>query len=201
MIAFIRGIVDEVGTDYVVLDVDGVGYLVYSNTAALSQLDNGKTAKLLTALVVREDAMTLYGFLTQREKHLFERLQTVSGVGPKLAMAILSHLSAQQLSLALAQGDTAMLRRVPGVGNKTAQRLILELKEQMSKEQLSPSAAGASVSAAPSTFNAATEAVQALITLGYTSGEATTAIESVMGAGDRVEDLVMAALKKVDAKS
>lgn len=196
MIAFIRGIVEEIGIDYAVLDAQGVGYLVYTNTAALSQLESGKSAKLLTVLSVREDAMTLYGFLTEREKHLFERLQTVTGVGPKLAMTVLSHLNAQQLSLALATGDAAALRRVPGVGNKTAQRLVLELKEQMGKDELAPAA----VQGGPAAFNAAAEAVQALVTLGYTSSEAAQAVESVKGAGERVEELVMAALKKIDVR-
>lgn len=196
MIAFVCGTVEEIGLDYAVLDVGGVGYLVYTNTAALSQLECGKTAKLLTVFTVREDAMTLYGFLTVREKHLFERLQTVTGVGPKLAMTVLSHLNPQQLSLALATGDAAALRRVPGVGNKTAQRMVLELKEQMGKDELAPAVTGGASS--PAAFNAVSEAVQALISLGYTGTEAALAVESVRDAGERVEELVMAALKKMD---
>lgn len=131
MIAFVRGPVAAIGLDSCVIEVGGVGLQVYCHPGTLATLRPGQEFKLATSMVVREDSLTLYGFAEADEKELFELLQTASGVGPKLAQAALAVLSPDQLRQAVAAEDLAMLVKIPGVGKKVAQRLVLELKDKI----------------------------------------------------------------------
>ncbi|NNG34744.1 Holliday junction branch migration DNA helicase RuvB [Nakamurella sp. DB0629] len=131
MIAALRGSVQTIALDHLVLDVGGVGYAVRATPATLGALTAGETVTLATTLVVREDSMTLYGFADRPAKELFELVQSVSGVGPKIALALLAVFDPDELSAALAAGDTAMLTRAPGIGKKGAERLVLELKDKV----------------------------------------------------------------------
>lgn len=131
MISFISGSVRAIHIDYVVVEVSGVGLKVLVNTTTSSNVTLGMHLHLFTTLVVREDSLTLFGFLSDEERTLFELVQTVSGIGPKVALSILGSLSPHELSRAIATEDISTIEQVPGIGRKGAQRMILELKGKL----------------------------------------------------------------------
>ena len=194
MFAHIEGIVAEKNTDSIVIDVHGVGYLLYVSGATLSVAPAvGEKMKLYCVLNVREDAMELYGFYSREEKKMYERLKGVTGIGSKTALQILSALSVRDLSIALVSGDANALTRVPGIGKKTAQRLVLELKDKVDDEQLTGSAAAVAPAAAAAGPEA--EAIAALMALGYSSAEASKAVAKAAGQTQDVNQLIFLALK------
>ena len=130
MISSVRGQVLSVSLDHVVIEVGGVGLAVRTTPATLAGLRRGEQARLATTLVVREDSLTLFGFASDEAKELFELVQSVSGVGPKIALALLAVLDPEQLRRALSSGDTVTLTRAPGIGKKGAERLVLELRDK-----------------------------------------------------------------------
>jgi len=132
MIASVNGLVRAIHTDRVVVEVGGVGLSILTTAATTANLTIGSPVYLFTSMVVREDSLTLFGFLDDEERSLFELVQTVSGIGPKVALSIVSALSPSQLALAVSQEDIAAIEKVPGIGRKGAQRLILELKGKLS---------------------------------------------------------------------
>ncbi len=173
MIDFVRGTVVELGPDGVVVSVGGVGLRLLVPPASLSRLPRaGQEATLHTYLQVREDALTLYGFVTREERDLFARLLTVSGVGPKLALGALSALPAERLAAVIAAGDVETLARVPGIGRKTAQRMVLDLKGKLAAPATAPGSVGA-----PSGVLAV--AAEALRSLGYTQAEIAAALATL----------------------
>ncbi len=178
MIAFVRGTVAAVAPDTAVVDVGGVGVEVQCTPATLSGLRVGETATLPTVLVVREDSLTLYGFADTDERTLFELLQTASGVGPRLAQAMLAVHSPNALRLAFANGDEKALTQVPGIGRKGAQRLLLELRDRLGAPTggaITETRGGRGVEAEP--WRARLHA--ALTGLGWSSREADTAVAAV----------------------
>jgi Holliday junction DNA helicase RuvA len=182
MIAFVRGEVIARGNDHVVVDVRGVGYKVF-----VPRHPSGTTVELHTHHVVREDAQQLYGFDTREELALFEMLITVSGVGPRAALALLSVSSPAQLASAIASGDAAALSRAPGVGKKTAERLIVDLKGKIQR---------GGIEREPTGVPTDDEAAAALQALGYTPAEALSALRGVPPAGTgTTEERVTAALR------
>ena len=195
MYAFLKGTVADKGQNELVLDVQDVGYLLFVSMTTLQETPPvGKTMKLFTYLSVREDAMELFGFATREEKAMFLKLLSVSGVGTKLALAILSAMPLRDLSLAIVTGDAATLSRAPGVGKKTAQRIALELKEKVTESEFeSVPASGAPLS--PVQEDAAVEALAALQALGYTPVEASRALAQVRGQSDSANELVRLALR------
>lgn len=195
MYAHFQGIVAEKGTDSLVIDCGGVGYLLTVSAATLAAAPAiGEKMLCYAALSVREDALELYGFYSREEKQMFLKLRGVSGVGPKSAMQILSTLSVRDLSLAIVTGDAAALARAPGIGKKTAQRLILELRDKVEDGELTGSAA--TLSRAPAAASdACQDAVEALLTLGYQRQEAVQAVAAVQDQSDRAEELIRLALK------
>ena len=196
MFAHFEGTVAEKSADSIVLDVGGVGYLLYVSGATLSMAPAvGERMKLYSVLNVREDAMELFGFYSREEKSMYERLKGVSGVGNRTALQILSAMSVRDLSLALVSGDANALTRVPGIGKKTAQRLVLELKDKVEDSQLTGSGAGISpkaVSAGPEG-----EAVAALVALGYSASEAARAVSKVVDQTDKADEMIFLALKSL----
>jgi len=172
MIASLRGVLQELGTDHAVVEVHGVGFLVLAPRPVLRELGAaGTVVAFATSLQVREDALTLYGFADAEQRRLFETLIGVSGVGPKVALALLSSLDAPALRQAIATSDLARLARVPGIGKKTAERLVLELRGK-----LGPAAA----SAAPSATAALdAELAGLLVSLGFSQAEAATAVAAL----------------------
>lgn len=196
MFAHIDGIVAEKNTDSIVIDCHGVGYLLNVSGATLSAAPAvGERMKLYTILNVREEAMELYGFHSREEKRMYERLKGVNGVGSRTALQILSSLSVRDLSIALVTGDANALTRVPGIGKKTAQRLVLELKDKIDDDQLVGSAAAVAPAAAAKTRGPEAEAIEALLALGYTSAEAAKAVSRVAGQTTDVNQLIFMALK------
>ncbi|WP_062517141.1 Holliday junction branch migration protein RuvA [Demequina gelatinilytica] len=176
MIALLRGTVAHAGATALVLDVAGVGYRVLATPAALAELRTGQEATLHTHMVVREDSMTLFGFLTAGERDTFEQLQSVQGVGAKLALAMLAVHSPEALAGAVAAGDQKALTRVPGIGPKVASRLLLELGGKLVLPDDAPGAPAA---------DARGEVVEALVGLGYPLKTAQAAVDAV--APDAVE--------------
>jgi Holliday junction DNA helicase RuvA len=192
MYAHIEGIVSEKLRDAIVLDAHGVGYLLMVSSAALAMAPAvGEKMKLYTILSVREDALELFGFYSREEKAMYERLRGVSGIGPRTALSILSALSIREISVALVTGDANALTRVPGIGKKTAQRLVLELKDKVDDSEL----VGADVSPSVAKNGPEAEAIAALISLGYASNEAARAVSRVAGQTDKADELIFLALK------
>ena len=197
MYAYLNGTVAEKGLNSLVIDVGGVGYLLSVSMNTLQETPPvGEQMKVYTHFAVREDAMELYGFATQEEKNMFTRLLTVSGIGPKVALSILGAMPLRDLTVAIVTGDITSLSRAPGVGKKTAQRLVLELKEKVDESDLSAAAVPAG-SFTPVQEDAAQEALAALQSLGYTAAEAAKAVSHVRGQSDSANELVRLALRNM----
>ncbi|MDQ2806648.1 MAG: Holliday junction branch migration protein RuvA [Chloroflexota bacterium] len=194
MIAGLRGKVAGKEVDSVIVDCGGVLYRVYVPGSALSEVgDEGDDVRLYTYLAVREAAMTLYGCTTRRQLDLFETLLNVTGVGPKVALAIIGTMPVDTLEAAISQGDLMLLTRVPGVGKKLAQRLVLELKGKLDLAALGIGPAGSGMPPGP-----LAEVADALGALGYSAGEINTVLAKLPGDGSvPVEDLVMRALQQI----
>ena len=196
MIGYLRGKVTYLLTDYCLLDVQGVGYRVFVAGSTRNQLRLGEEATLFTYLNVREDAMLLYGFYSQQEYDLFQLLISVSGVGPKVALGILSAITVEGLCRAIQQKQAAVLTKLPGIGKKSAERLILELKDKVEQQDVS-APAGSAAPVSPVVGDAQREAQAALQALGYTSAEAARAINLVRDQADTVDALIMLALRQI----
>lgn len=198
MIGRLRGALAELAQTVAVIDAGGVGYEVEVTTGTAAELaaaERSTPVTLYTHLIAREDAQTLYGFAGAGERDLFRALIKVAGVGPRLAMALLSTISPAEFSAALATGNVAAITRVPGIGKRTAERLVVELRDKA--DALAVSANGGGAPQDP-----VAEAVQALLALGYRDGEATAAVAAAEQALARqnveapsVEQIVHAALK------
>lgn len=203
MIAYLRGKLNSVRPDSLILDVNGVGYHVFTSSRTLAQLPGlGGEVEVQTYLHVREGAMQLFGFMEPAQLDLFLLLIEVSGVGPKVALGILSAASAAELSQAVLREDVASLTKLPGVGKKTAQRLLVELKDKISGSGLKGLAVDwAGGIAAPALpvegSDALTEAGQALLALGYQPAEVRACLERLRSDGGemKVEQLIKLALR------
>ena len=191
MIASVRGPVEHVGLDRVVVSVGGVGLLVHTTPTTAAAARRGDEAQLATTLVVREDSLTLFGFGSVPERDTFDTLQTVTGVGPRLALALLAVLSPDELRRAVAQADLATLTKVPGVGKKVAERLALELRDKLGMPSGSAAAPGPTGTAAPAWREQVTEA---LTGLGWAPRQASDAVEKVAPAGDVDGDVDVASV-------
>lgn len=175
MISFLKGIIEEIGEDAIFLDVNGVGYEVHAPTRLLGQVAEGEALKIHTYTYVREDILALYGFTDASDRKLFVTLMSVSGVGAKMAMAMLSALSAQEITNAIAGGDIATLTRVSGVGKKLAERLILELKNKVgSFVATNVTSFSGGKAAAPA--SAQSDVLSALINMGFKMAQAQQAL-------------------------
>lgn len=198
MIASVRGQVISVELDHAVVEVGGVGLAVHAVPATLATLRHGEQARLATSLVVREESLTLYGFADIAARELFVLLQTVSGVGPRLALAMLAVLDPDTLRTALAGGDIAMLTRVPGIGRKGAERLIVELRDKVGV--LVP-ASGAPAPGAGGGGAVRTQVAEALIGLGFATRQAEQAVDAALAEADsepvHTPDLLRSALARL----
>jgi Holliday junction DNA helicase RuvA len=198
MIAMLAGVVDQVAADSLVLDVNGVGYLVYASTRTLARVPaHGEPLKLLIETHVREDHIHLYGFADEAERAWFRLLTTVQGVGARLALAIQGVLSPDALTTAIMAQDKAALARAEGVGPKLAQRIANELRDKVGGIALGPAAAPAG---APAEAGAASDAVSALVNLGYAKSDAYGAVAVAarrLGPEARVDALIRAGLQEL----
>lgn len=203
MIAFVNGIVEDYTEDSVILDVNGIGYEVKISADTASALPSvGERMKLYTYTYVREDAFCLYGFLTRDDLEIFKKLITVSGIGPKGGLAVLSVMSADDLRFAILSGDAKMIATAPGIGKKTAERVILDLRDKISMEdtmihrQMTEQDMGQNAAGEDNRIR--TEAVEALTALGYSAQEALQAVKKVTLTDDMdVEAVLKAALKNM----
>ncbi|MBQ2953027.1 MAG: Holliday junction branch migration protein RuvA [Clostridia bacterium] len=198
MYAFIEGQVCEKTNNQLVLLAGGVGYLLSCSMATLNAAPvTGETMRCHTWLSVREDAMELFGFATKEEKQLFLMLTGVTGVGPKMALALLSTLSVQDLRLAIIMEDEKTIARAPGVGKKIAQRIALELKDKLGQFSVSSGAAASPVAAVPAAADNFAQAIAGLTALGYTPGEARDALSKVENKSAPVDELLRLALRSM----
>ena len=198
MFAFIKGIIDEKNPQSVILETaGGVGYRISMPASSLSVIGQvGDSAKVYTSFIVREDAQELYGFATREERNIFEEMISVSGIGPKAGISILSTLSVSQLSMAIVTGDHKSIARAPGIGPKSAQRLILELQSKVKNEDLLTlqNVKGGEEVLAGSVQKDALEALQAL---GYLPAEASNAVKRVYKDDLTADQLVLLALRSM----
>ncbi|MGI6082524.1 MAG: Holliday junction branch migration protein RuvA [Limnochordia bacterium] len=197
MIAHLRGVLLDMGADHIVLDVGGVGFRLFVSRQTEAALPSvGKEVSLHVVTQVREDALTLYGFATVAEKETFLLLTGVSGVGPRLAMAVLSSLSPSELVRAVATRDLKVLTRIPGIGKKTAERLFFELGDKLKADEAMMSVVTGSAVVQDS--QPAQDAIEALVALGYSRSESERAVARILGDGsphhDDASTLVRAAL-------
>mgnify|MGYP000956187233 FL=1 len=198
MIEYIQGELQIKGINYIVIQVGGIGYRLFTSSLTIAKLPPVKEeVTVFTYLHVREDELSLYGFLSSEEKKIFVTLLQVSGIGPKLALVILSHLSGSELRRAIVLGDTHTLLTIPGIGKKTAGRMVLELKDKLQKEAL-PEEELSEIGFGAMNTDARSEAVSALLALGYSVAEAQKAVPaSKEGQDYSVEDLIRIALKQM----
>lgn len=192
MIALLRGSVEIVGLDSVVISVGGIGWKVCVTPACAQSFTRGEETCLHTSMVVREDSITLYGFMTEDDRNVFEKLLNVSGIGPRTALAALSVFSGDDLRRAVRDQNVTLLQKIPGVGKKSAQRMVLEIGDKLGiPAHVDPLASSAGQD------QAAEEVKTALVQLGWTEAIASKTLESLAGQGLGSADLLRAALLKL----
>jgi Holliday junction DNA helicase RuvA len=193
MIAGIKGTIEAIGANFIIIGVGGVSFQVYLPTSTLSHLGAvGQQAKLHTHLHVREDNLTLYGFSSPRELALFQTVTTVKGIGPKLGLALLSAMDVDQVTSAIASGDAARLTGVPGIGKKTAERIVLELKDKIGTQWM--------ISQDSESTMGNSDVMAALASLGYSTAEAARAVSALPNTALPIEEKLKLALKFLSEK-
>lgn len=198
MFAYIKGVLEEKNENYVVIDVGGIGYKVFMPTNSIQQLpERGENVKVHTYYYVREDNISLFGFTTLEELKMFELLLSVSGIGTKSALATLSEITPSAFALSIITGDVSTLVKIPGVGNKTAQRMILELKDKLKTENAVAKPKTGEFVGNNQTGQALEEASSALLVLGYTKKEIDQVLRDSQLAYLSVEDMIKEALKRL----
>jgi len=196
MIALLSGELAYKSFDHVIVDVGGVGYRLFIPLSTYYALPDEGTVRLQIHTHVREDAILLYGFLTAEEKEMFGQLISVTGIGPKLAVNILSHIPATDLRTALCGGDVKRLSALPGIGKKTAERLVLELREKILKATPASGQEAAGPAAVPMAADPLEDILSALVNLGYKENQARKVLESLeVPPGAALEDVLKGALK------
>lgn len=191
MYSYIKGTVEEIYLDKIVLENNGIGYEINVSSYTAQSVQKGKQAKIFTKLIVKEDDMSLCGFASRKELEMFKLLTSVSKIGLKVGLGMLSSATPQQLSAYILSGDIAKLSKCPGVGKKTAERIILELKDKVEKESAEFEA---------TLFNQTPtglkleEALEALLTLGYSNSEAKEAVQKFKKEGLKTEDIIKKSL-------
>lgn len=197
MFHHIKGIITDLEPATAVIECGGVGFELTTTAHTISRLKIGESARLYVYENVREDAFDLFGFYDQREKRCFEMLIGVSGVGPKAAISILSSATPETLAMSVISGDEKALTAAPGVGKKIAQRILLELKDKMSRESGGITAISGGAAAAPGGSSKFSDAVSALMVLGYSSAEVALLLKDVDAENTALEDIIRQALKKM----
>lgn len=199
MFSYIRGILAEKNPDSVVVECNGVGFRIYTSQNSLmdEKCVLGANVTFYTYLYIKEGIMDLYGFSSRDELELFELLISVSGVGAKGASAILGTLNPAKLAVAIASGNSAEIKKAPGIGNKIAQRIVLELKDKISNDKLANVNTDAFAENIPIASSERDEAVNALIALGYSGAEAKAAVSKVASSVADIEEIIKSALKNL----
>lgn len=196
MFAYIKGSLEQKSNNYVVIDVGGIGYKIFMATKAIETLGEiGKVVKVHTHYYVREDNISLYGFNTNEELRMFELLLQVSGIGAKSAIAMLSEISPSSFALAVISDDISQLVKIPGIGKKTAARIVLELKDKLKTEEAITKTEGVKLSI--TNEEETSEAIAALQVLGYTKREIEKALENVDTKNLQLEEIIKQGLKNL----
>lgn len=190
MISYIKGIITYKTNTFVVVECNGIGYKIFVSSATLSSLNENETIMIYTFMNVKEDDISLFGFLTQQEQTIFHQLLSVSGIGPKGALAFLSEMTPEEIIIAILSEDIKTLSKAPGIGKKTAQRLILELKDKVKTEEIAQQTSQKDTSEK-------WEAVEALTSLGYSRSEAVQAVNACYKEGLSVEETLKLSFKKL----
>lgn len=195
MLSYVRGTLAEKETDFVVIDCCGVGFKVYTSyqTIMNPKFEIGNEICMYTHMYIKEDIMDLYGFSDKNELKLFELLISVNGVGAKGALSVLSSAGSEKISLAIASGDADTIKKAPGIGPKTAQRIILELRDKIENDSLVSKGNNYFVDLPTQLSDVNDEAASALVSLGYSNAEARNAVSKVKA--DTVEEIIKLALK------
>ncbi len=204
MLAYIKGILEIKTKGYIVVEAGGLGYKIFMPESTIANTGNiGDKVQIYTFMRVREDDVSLYGFLTNEELRMFELLLSVSGIGAKGALVILSNITPSQFALAVISNDVAILKKVPGIGPKTAQRAILELKDKLKKEQEISIAEGEEISNIEQVIKEdekVSEAISALQVLGYSKREIVEALQAIEVTSLSVEDIIKKGLANLAKK-
>lgn len=196
MIAFVEGIIEYIGVDKIVVNNNGVGYNVFMPASQIDTLNVDETVRVFTYLNVREDAMQLFGFLTRDDLEVFKLLITVNGIGPKGGLAVLSTITTDDLRVAVISEDAKAISKAPGIGAKTAQKVIIELKDKLNLEDVLEPKLDANFQVNDN--NSMSEAVMALVALGYSQADAYRAVKSIDNIEELdVENVIKMALKKI----
>ncbi len=197
MIFYIKGILEYISEDFLIVEANGIGYKLFVSSRTISNMPEiGNEVKIFTYMSIREEIISLFGFYSKDELDMFNRLIMVSGVGPKAALAFLAQLSVEEIAMAIMSGDSLTLSKTPGVGKKTAQRVILELKDKFKSEDFIESKNGI----ADSILNYSQpkfDAISALTSLGYSASDATKAVSQIYDENLSTEQLLKLALKKL----
>lgn len=198
MIGKLKGIIDTISDTNLILDVNGVGYLVFAPQKTLSSLSIGSPATLFIETIVREDSISLYGFSTSSEHEFFNLLTTVQGIGPKAGLAILSALTPNEISTAILSGDAKIFTTANGIGKKTAERIITELKDKVAKTNINIELSTITKTIKPNTI--AEDAISALSNLGYTRSQSFETVMKIINKTPNIEmnDLIKLALKEIN---
>lgn len=199
MIGYLKGKVIYSDTGTIILETNGVGYEITCSGAAFAKLVTDGAGEVYTYLQVSENGIALYGFVSVEEKNMFLKLITVSGVGPKMGITVLSQMNIKELAVAIATSDVKLLSTVKGLGKKTAERIILELREKMGAAELTPTTSNTKAQPITATVSGIEEdAIVGLMSLGYTRAESTKAVKKAMEQGaTSLEDIIMTALRNM----
>ncbi|MGN0929849.1 MAG: Holliday junction branch migration protein RuvA [Alphaproteobacteria bacterium] len=198
MIAKLKGIIDTIFDTHIIIDVAGVGYGVIVSQRTISSLKIGETKTLFIETIVREDSITLYGFTTQTEQEFFNLLTTVQGIGPKASLSILSALTPNQISTAILSGDSKSFASANGIGKKTAERIIAELKDKITKVNINMELSEITKTAKPNTI--AEDAISALSNLGFTRSQSFETVMKIINKNPNIDmnELIKLALKEIN---
>ena len=197
MIGYIKGVVAEIGVDYIILENNGIGYKLNASTNTISHMVLDEEVKVYSKMIVREDDISLCGFYSKDEEVMFNLLTSVSKIGTKVGMSILSFATPSQLNTYILTSDTDSLSKAPGVGKKTAQRIVLELKDKVKKVSFEEEMEVIPQNAGPAVVEDSDGAIEGLIQLGYTKAEAQEAVMFVKQPGMQVEDIIKKALEYI----
>lgn len=199
MYQYIKGNIEEIGEDYIVIENNDIGYMINTSKTTIMQIGNNlQHRKIYTFLNVKEDGVSLYGFTTKDELDMFKLLQTVSKIGPKVAIGMLSIMIPSDIKLAIISEDSNKLSKAPGVGKKTASRIILELKDKIGDiESIIKSNSNEQIIVESSISNEKEEVLDALVSLGYTRSEVYSAIAKIDTSNKSVEDIIKLVLKEL----
>lgn len=197
MIGYIKGIVEEIGIDYIILENNGIGYKLNASSNTIAHMTMGEETKIHSKMIVREDDISLCGFYSKDEEEMFNLLTSVSKIGTKVGMSILSFATVDDLSRHILTSDIAALSKAPGVGKKTAQRIVLELKDKVKKISLESDIEEVVEGENIANNDEIDAAIEGLIQLGYSNTEAKEAVSFVSQAGMKVEDIIKKALEYI----